>query len=63
MDWKQFFLGVGFLAAGYWLYSGTRRKSIISEDYIPNPSYIRDWGGVIMAAVAGILLIIRSISW
>ena len=61
MDWKQCFWGVGFLVAGYLFYRGIRRKSYMSENNLPNPEYVTNWGGLIIAVIVGIILIIRSL--
>jgi hypothetical protein len=52
MDWKYFFIGVGFLAVGYWFYRGIKGKSLIDEDNSPRIEFINDWGGLSSAFLA-----------
>jgi len=66
MNWKLFFYGIGSLAAAYLFYRlFVKGENPYYEDMgwkALKISFIKSWGLVITAIVAGIILIFQSLS-
>jgi hypothetical protein len=62
MDWKDFFIGVGLIAAAYLIYRDVKGKSLYPEGFKPdiNTTYAKGWSAVIVFIIAGIYFIISS---
>jgi hypothetical protein len=63
MDWKLFFIGMGFLTVAYLMYKWIKGKRPISQTNFkgPVPSvYFQYWAAVIMCAIGGIIFIIEA---
>lgn len=64
MDWKLFFIGVGFLTVAYLMYRGIKGEKPASEKTNGKGPvitvYIQYWGAIIMCAIGGIVFIIES---
>ena len=59
MDWKDFLIGVGSIAVGYWVYKDDKKRSL-SKDKLSDTSYRRKWSVVITFIIVGIYFIISS---
>jgi hypothetical protein len=62
MDWKNFFVGVGLIAAAYLIYRDVKGKHLFSEGIKPDivTTYYKSWSAVIVFIVVGIYFIITS---
>ena len=65
MNWKLFFLGVGFLAAAYLFYRGIKGKKVASEESNWQGSspyvYVQGWGVIIIFTLLGVIFVIESL--
>jgi hypothetical protein len=61
MDWKYFFIGVGFLAFAYWCYRNVKGKSFLDEDGTPTYDFGKDWLWAIGGAIFGMIIILKSV--
>jgi hypothetical protein len=64
MNWKYFFIGIGFLVTAYLIYQGIK-KGPASEKTNGNgpilPLYIQGWGSIFVCAICGVTFIIKSL--
>lgn len=64
MNWKYFFIGVGFLLVAYLIYRGIKGGPA-SEHTNWNgpilPLYVHGWGTMIICIIIGIAFILKSL--
>ena len=65
MNWKLFFIGVGFIIVGYLMYRGIKGEKPASEKnnykgLFPS-NYISYWIWLVMSVVVGVVFIIESL--
>lgn len=65
MNWKYLLTGVGLLITAYFIFRQLRKRGPASEKNNwdgPVPSlYIQGWGALIICAIVGIVLILKSL--